>query len=188
VRAHIDLVISRCPGVVAEMVKVAMATGARQGELLKARRDSVDHDRRQLTIIGKGKKQRVIDLDPFGGYALISAVPAYAGKPLLFFSRPCPSLRPAGQIHMQKARFRASRTGISLSAPEFILPRAARALECVTEERFGLATTRDAHGRLRAIHNPSSARQNLPLTLCGLVGDAGKGRRAFAPPFPMSGC
>ena len=34
VRAHIDLVISRCPGVVAEMVKVAMATGARQGELL----------------------------------------------------------------------------------------------------------------------------------------------------------
>ena len=62
-----------------------MATGARQDELLKARRDGVDHDRRQLTIIGKGNKQRVIDLDPFGGYALISVLPAYAGKPLLFW-------------------------------------------------------------------------------------------------------
>jgi integrase/recombinase XerD len=84
-REHIDLVIARCPGMVADMVKVAMATGARQDELLKARRDSVDHDRRQLTIIGKGNKQRVIDLDPLGGYALIFALPAYAGKPLLFW-------------------------------------------------------------------------------------------------------
>jgi integrase/recombinase XerD len=84
-REHIDLVIARCPGMVADVVRVAMATGARQDELLKARRDSVDHERRQLTIIGKGNKQRVIDLDPFGGYALISALPAYAGKPLLFW-------------------------------------------------------------------------------------------------------
>jgi integrase/recombinase XerD len=84
-REHIELVISRCPGMVADMVKVAMATGARQDELLKARRDSVDHARQQLTIIGKGNKQRVIDLDPSGGYVLISALPAYAGKPLLFW-------------------------------------------------------------------------------------------------------
>ena len=70
---------------VADMVKVAMATGARQDELLKARRDGIDHDRRQLTIIGKGNKQRVIDLEPLGGYSLISALPAYAGKPLLFW-------------------------------------------------------------------------------------------------------
>ena len=27
----------------------------------------------------------MIDLEPFGGYALISALPAYAGKPLLFW-------------------------------------------------------------------------------------------------------
>jgi integrase/recombinase XerD len=84
-QAHIELVISRCPGMVADMVKAAMATGARQDELLKARRDSVDHDRRQLTIIGKGNRQRVIELDPFGGFALLSSLPAYAGKPLLFW-------------------------------------------------------------------------------------------------------
>lgn len=85
VREHIDLVISRCPGMIADLVKVAMVTGAREDELLKARRDRVDHNRRQMTIVGKGNKQRVIDLDPFGGYSLVSALPAYAGKPLLFW-------------------------------------------------------------------------------------------------------
>jgi hypothetical protein len=38
-----------------------------------------------MTVIGKGNKQRVIDLNPFGGYALLSGLAAYAGKPLLFW-------------------------------------------------------------------------------------------------------
>jgi integrase/recombinase XerD len=84
-RTYIDLIISRCPGMVADIVRIAMATGAREDELLRARRDGIDHDRRQMTIIGKRNKQRVIDLDPFGGYDLISRLPAYAGKPLLFW-------------------------------------------------------------------------------------------------------
>jgi integrase/recombinase XerD len=73
-RSHIDLVISRCPGMVADMVRAAIATGARQDELLKAQRDSVDHARRQITIVGKGNKQCVIELEPFGGYALLSTL------------------------------------------------------------------------------------------------------------------
>jgi integrase/recombinase XerD len=84
-RAHIDLVIGRCPGMVADMVRIAMATGAREDELLRARRDSIDHERRQMTVIGKRNKQRVLDLDPFGGYTLLSSLPAYASKPLLFW-------------------------------------------------------------------------------------------------------
>jgi integrase/recombinase XerD len=83
--SHIELVIDHCPGMISDVVKAAMATGARQGELLKARRDSLDHDRRQLTIIGKGNKQRVIDLDPLGGYAVLSSLPVHTGKPLLFW-------------------------------------------------------------------------------------------------------
>lgn len=84
-RAHIDLVIGRCPGMIADMVRLAMATGAREDELLRARHDGIDHERRQMTIIGKRNKQRVIDLDPFGAYDLIAGLPAYAGKPLLFW-------------------------------------------------------------------------------------------------------
>jgi integrase/recombinase XerD len=38
-RIHVDLVIARCPGMVADLVRAAIATGARQDELLKARRD-----------------------------------------------------------------------------------------------------------------------------------------------------
>jgi integrase/recombinase XerD len=83
--AHVDLVIARCPGMVADIVRAAIATGARQDELLKARREHIDHDRRQMTLIGKGRKLRVIALDPYGGYDLMCALPAYAHKPLLFW-------------------------------------------------------------------------------------------------------
>ena len=70
---------------IADMIRVAIATGAREDELLRAERDSVDHDRRQMTIVGKRNKRRIIDLHPFGAYSLISALPAYATKPLLFW-------------------------------------------------------------------------------------------------------
>jgi integrase/recombinase XerD len=84
-RQHIDLVISRCPGMIADIVRVAMATGARENELLEARRDGIDHDRRQMTIIGKRNKRRVIDLNPFGAHDLLSSLVPYAGRPLLFW-------------------------------------------------------------------------------------------------------
>jgi integrase/recombinase XerD len=84
-RSHIDLVIKRSPGMIADMIRVAMATGAREDELLRAERDSVDHDRQQMTIVGKRNKRRVIDLHSFGAYGLLSALPAYVGKPLLFW-------------------------------------------------------------------------------------------------------
>jgi integrase/recombinase XerD len=84
-RAHVDLVISRSPGMIADVVRAAIATGARQDELLKSRREHIDHERRQMTLIGKGRKLRVIALDPYGGYDLMRSLPAYAHKPLLFW-------------------------------------------------------------------------------------------------------
>ena len=88
-RAHVDLIVDRCPGMIADMVRVAIATGAREEELYRAHRSQVDHERRQMTLTGKGhngaKKIRVIDLMPFGGYDLIQSLPAYARKPFLFW-------------------------------------------------------------------------------------------------------
>jgi integrase/recombinase XerD len=83
--AHVDLVIGRCPDMIAHIVHAAIATGARQDELLKARRDDIDHDRRQMTLVGKRRKLRVISLDPYGGYEMICGIPAYAHSPLLFW-------------------------------------------------------------------------------------------------------
>jgi integrase/recombinase XerD len=83
--AHVDLVIARCPGMIADIARAAIVTGARQAELLKARREHIDHDRRQMTLIGKGRKLRVIALDPYGGYDLMCSLPAYAHKQLLFW-------------------------------------------------------------------------------------------------------
>ena len=81
----IALVISRAPGMVKAMIEVAIATGAREAELLAARREDIDHQRRQLTLLGKRSKRRSIDLDPFGGYELIRALPSNMTTPLLFW-------------------------------------------------------------------------------------------------------
>jgi integrase/recombinase XerD len=84
-QSSIDLIICRCPGMIADIVRVAIATGARQEELLKARRDDVDHRLRQLTVVGKRNKRRTIDLGPFDGYSLIAGLAAHATSPLLFW-------------------------------------------------------------------------------------------------------
>ena len=84
---HVERVIARCPGMIADMMRVAAATGAREEELFTAHRDQFDHDRRQLTLVGKGrngtKKTRVIDLEPFRGYDLVCSLP------LMCASRSC---------------------------------------------------------------------------------------------------
>jgi integrase/recombinase XerD len=84
-REDIDLVISRAPGMIKDLIRAAMSTGAREDELIRARRDDVDHQRRQLTLIGKRNKRRTIALDPFGGYDLICSLAAYVGTPRLFW-------------------------------------------------------------------------------------------------------
>jgi integrase/recombinase XerD len=81
----IELVISRAPGMVGAMMRAALVTGARQDELVKAKRIDVDHARRQLTVVGKRNKLRVIDLDPFDGYQLFGSLPAYVGQPWVFW-------------------------------------------------------------------------------------------------------
>jgi integrase/recombinase XerD len=81
----IDLVISRSPGMIADMIRAAMVTGAREDELLRARRDEIDHERRTLTVIGKRNKRRTIELEPFDGYELIRKLPSNVGTPLLFW-------------------------------------------------------------------------------------------------------
>jgi integrase/recombinase XerD len=83
--SDIALVVSRAPGMVKNMVEVAITTGAREAELLAAVRDDVKHDHRQLTVLGKRNRRRSIDLDPFGGYDLICALPSNVGTSLLFW-------------------------------------------------------------------------------------------------------
>jgi integrase/recombinase XerD len=83
--AHIDLVIARCPGMIADVVRTAIATGAREDELISAERHQVNHTLKEMTLIGKGRKTRVVDLIPFGGYPLLAPLPAAIGSSFLFW-------------------------------------------------------------------------------------------------------
>jgi integrase/recombinase XerD len=72
---------------VAYLIEAAMRTGAREAELVRSLRDHVDHARRQMPIIGKRNKLRVIDLTPFGGYEFIAGLPARLRCGWLFWNR-----------------------------------------------------------------------------------------------------
>src|SRR5262249_57290196 len=69
----IELVLERAPGMVGAMITAALKTGARENELAEAKRIDIDHARKQLTVIGKRNKLRVIDLVPFDAHDFLAA-------------------------------------------------------------------------------------------------------------------
>jgi integrase/recombinase XerD len=111
----IALVMERAPGMVGEMMRAALATGAREDELAKSKRIDVDHKHRQMTIVGKRNKLRVIDLDPFDGYQFFAALRAYVGKPWLFWhddGEPYTSFAPTFHKLMDRVEARAQANGV----------------------------------------------------------------------------
>lgn len=91
--AHIRMVIEAAPGLFRKMIEAALLTGAREDELGKAQRQHFDRERRQLTVIGKRNKLRVIDLEDAGedfGFELFRTLPAATDTKALFWHRPPP--------------------------------------------------------------------------------------------------
>lgn len=62
--AHIEIVALRAAGRLQDMIRAALLTGCRQAELSTAKTSQFDPLRRQLTVIGKGRRRRTIDLSP----------------------------------------------------------------------------------------------------------------------------
>ena len=85
--AHIERVIREAPALLARIAEAALKTGCRQTELATAERPRLDHARKQLTLIGKGNKLRVIELvTPAGdAYEVLRAAPARLGCKWLFW-------------------------------------------------------------------------------------------------------
>lgn len=77
-------VIERAPGSLASMIESAWKTGCREEELASALRPDLDHERRQLTVIGKGNKRRTIQLSD-GAYRSLRTVPARLDCQWLFW-------------------------------------------------------------------------------------------------------
>lgn len=82
--AHIERVLARLPGLLSALARAAWGTGARQNELVSARRTQFADNARQLTLIGKGRKLRVIDLEG-ETYETLRRLPAALGGAFLFW-------------------------------------------------------------------------------------------------------
>jgi integrase/recombinase XerD len=113
--ADIALVLERAPGMVGQMVMAALKTGAREDELAKAKRIDIDHARKQMTVVGKRNKLRVIDLVPFDGYEFFTALPPFIGKPFLFWhdqGAPYSSFAPTFNKLMNRVEAWAATNGV----------------------------------------------------------------------------
>lgn len=84
---HIARVIAEASPMLSSIIAAAFKTGCRQNELATAQRPKLDHERKQLTLIGKGNKLRVIELvTPAGdAYEVLRAVPPRLGCKWLFW-------------------------------------------------------------------------------------------------------
>lgn len=87
---HIQMVIDDAPGLFASMITAALKTCARLDELAKGQRRHFDRERKQLTIIGKRNRMRVIDLVDAGddfGFEVLNALPISIETKALFWHR-----------------------------------------------------------------------------------------------------
>lgn len=109
--AHIQMVIDRAPGLFASMIRSALETGARLDELAKGQRSHVDKARRQLTVVGKRNKLRVIDLTDDGedyGFDLFASLPVALETKALFWHRRDGIATPFRQVSSNFRRIVAS--------------------------------------------------------------------------------
>ncbi len=117
----IALVIERAPGMVGAMMKAALITGAREDELARSKRSDIA--RKQLTVIkGKGNRLRVIDLAPFEGDEFFAGLPAYVGKPHLFWhdaGEPYASFAPTFHKLMDRTEAWARKNGVEFQRFKF---------------------------------------------------------------------
>jgi integrase/recombinase XerD len=82
--AHIDRVLARAVPGIAAIAKAALLTGCRQDELVTAEASRLDHVRKELTVIGKGNKLRVVSLNA-AAYDHLCSLPRRLGCKWLFW-------------------------------------------------------------------------------------------------------
>lgn len=85
--ADIARVVGIAPGNLAALTRAALLTGCRQDELVTAERRRLDRATRQLTVVGKGNKLRVVQLSP-AAFAVLAAIPVSLRSPWLFWHGP----------------------------------------------------------------------------------------------------
>ena len=172
-REDIDLALSRAPGMLGPLARLAMATGARLDELVTLKRDQIDHARQQLVIVGKGNKRRVVDLRVMNAYALIAALPAYVGSPYRVLARQGRAVSQRVEQLRQQRHQRDGRVGEGerRRVSPFPLPRSAPlARDRISQGGLGDDLRSQAAARSR---QPDDDR-NLSL---GRVPDRGRDRR-----------
>jgi integrase/recombinase XerD len=115
---HIERVAKRTTMMFAALIRVAVRTGCRETELTKAERRNYDPVKAQLTVRGKGKKTRTINLDDATNKTL-RELPVFLGSSWLFwhddgdrFTSPASNFRRLVQLELKAAQKSAQQQGL----------------------------------------------------------------------------
>lgn len=100
--AHMEIVARRAPGRLQALIRAAWLTGCRQSELAEARASQFDAARGQLSVVGKGRRRRTLDLSP----AAIAVIRPPKGDEWLF------QMRDGGPYRWVETRWRKLAHGI----------------------------------------------------------------------------
>jgi len=108
--AHIDRVLKRAVPAIGAIARAALLTGCRQDELVTAEVARLDRVRKELTVIGKGNKLRVVSLST-AAYDYLRSLPHRLGCKWLFWQEDGGPLRDvAGRFYKTgKAEEKAAR-------------------------------------------------------------------------------
>ncbi len=122
VPAHVERVLARLRGRLQALARAAWRTGARQNELVSARRDQFSAATRQLTLIGKARngrpKLRVLDLEG-EAYEILRTLPVALGGAFLFWHG---QGRPYRNVASRFARAVAAELAAAVRAAKVIGP------------------------------------------------------------------
>jgi integrase/recombinase XerD len=80
----IELMIQHARGMWPYLIRAARLTGVREQALVLSKRDAINHERKEYSVLDKGSKFRVIELSA-DDYRFFTSIPAFAGKDWLFW-------------------------------------------------------------------------------------------------------
>jgi integrase/recombinase XerD len=80
----VALMINHSRGMWPFIIEAALRTGVREDALISLKRDAINHDRRELSVLDKGNKFRVIELTK-DDCKFFASIPAFVGKDWLFW-------------------------------------------------------------------------------------------------------
>jgi integrase/recombinase XerD len=145
---HIERVLARAVPAIGAIAQAALLTGCRQEELVTAEVGRLDHVRKELTVIGKGNKLRVVSLSA-AAYDHLRRLPHRLGCKWLFWQEDGGPLRDVSGRFYKTAKAEEKAAGKAAAAAGHDHPDFRRMTFHHLRHRYAVDYLRNREGTIR---------------------------------------